>query len=446
MAEIPLTAFEEYMLCDDRPDHPMTGVVRLRFSGLLSVPGLEAALNIATERHPLLRFRVVRKRLSRLCWVQDPAFSVEIEQLSDARSEQYPPVRYIDLTQQSGTRFWLIDRGTRHELVMQMHHSCTDALGVCRFIEDLVLAYVNHNRQSTDQIPLPALDHSRLNHRCRFGRCWSQVLRLLPGLVMGLPNVWAFFRRNATRLHSGDIQQLPVDQQLPLDFPATQNFEFDSETTQRILLFAKQRGVTVNDLMARDLFLTLVQWAQQQQCLQPHEWVCLAVPVSLRLQEDARASAANRISLQFLHCSPSCCKNPDQLLASIHEHMNQIKKYDLGFLFISFLALVRRLPGGLRSMVPADKCLSSCIFTNLGVILRSIPLPRNQDRLDLDGVTLDSVDFIPPLRPNTSAAFCVYSYAGRLTLLLHYNSRAISPCQAGILLKTYCDTLRQCLR
>ena len=64
----PLTCFEEYMLHDDRPSHPMAGIFRLRLSGRLDRGAFEAALANAVQRHPLLRATVDRKRGKRPTW------------------------------------------------------------------------------------------------------------------------------------------------------------------------------------------------------------------------------------------------------------------------------------------------------------------------------------------------------------------------------------------
>ena len=47
---LPLTAFEEYMLRDDRPAHPMDFFIRLRFTGRLDRSAVAAAWHRALMR------------------------------------------------------------------------------------------------------------------------------------------------------------------------------------------------------------------------------------------------------------------------------------------------------------------------------------------------------------------------------------------------------------
>ena len=58
-------------------------------------------------------------------------------------------------------------------------------------------------------------------------------------------------------------------------------------------------------------------------------------------------------------------------------------------------------------------------------------------------VVLESVDYVIPLRPHVHAAFCVYTYAGRLRVLMHFDPRAIDDDKARELLDTYLQQVRQ---
>src|SRR5208337_905834 len=66
---LPLTAFEEYMLRDDRPKYPMSIVARLRFAGQLDRQVTTEALQTVVARHPLLRAKVRKTPAGRLEWI-----------------------------------------------------------------------------------------------------------------------------------------------------------------------------------------------------------------------------------------------------------------------------------------------------------------------------------------------------------------------------------------
>ena len=52
---LPLEAFEQYMLAEDRTNQPMDSVRQLLLSGHLQQEAFETAIATASERHPLLR-------------------------------------------------------------------------------------------------------------------------------------------------------------------------------------------------------------------------------------------------------------------------------------------------------------------------------------------------------------------------------------------------------
>ena len=68
-APLPLTAFEEYMLSDDRPNYPTSIVARLRFAGQLDRRAAAEALETVVARHPLLRAKVRKTAAGRLEWI-----------------------------------------------------------------------------------------------------------------------------------------------------------------------------------------------------------------------------------------------------------------------------------------------------------------------------------------------------------------------------------------
>ena len=141
---LPLTAFEEYMLCDDRPAYPKTGFFRFRFSGRLNGPAFEAALNTAVQRHPLMRATVRRRPGRRPRWIDNPDWRPVVQQQTPLNAYGYPPAKYMDLTKEPGTRIWVVRRKSATDVVAQIHHSCTDALGMCQVIEDLLVGYASN--------------------------------------------------------------------------------------------------------------------------------------------------------------------------------------------------------------------------------------------------------------------------------------------------------------
>ena len=67
---LPLTAFEEHMLLDDRPSHPMAIITRFDFSGDPPPSNLEEAFQKTLAAEPLLTARVAARRGRRPRWIE----------------------------------------------------------------------------------------------------------------------------------------------------------------------------------------------------------------------------------------------------------------------------------------------------------------------------------------------------------------------------------------
>ena len=61
-------------------------------------------------------------------------------------------------------------------------------------------------------------------------------------------------------------------------------------------------------------------------------------------------------------------------------------------------------------------------------------------------IMLDGADFLPPIRPLTCASFSASTYAGRLSINLHFDPRGLSEETSGRLLDTLLAHLREGLR
>ena len=434
-ASLPLTAFEEYMLCDDRPAYPKTGVFRFRFSGRLNGPAFEAALNTAVQRHPLMRATVRRRPGRRPRWIDNPNWRPAVQRQAPLNAYGYPPAAYMDLTKESGTRIWVVRRNGATDVIAQIHHSCTDALGMCQVMEDLLVGYASNMGGGPAGASLRELDTTRLKRRGAPALSLWKLLCMAHRQVMRLLGMRQFLMRSPTPL-----MPIPAElhaTSLPEDFPAPRTHEFAKKETANILAAARRLDVTVNDLLARDLFLAVAQWRQQNSFGHDNDWLRFSVPVNLRTQADERLSMANCMGMVFLDRRLRDLADPRQLLESIHEEMQLNKRWQLGLTFVLSADLLRRLPGALSWVARADKYAATCVFSNLGVVLGKTPLPRRDGRIVAGNVVLEGVDFVMPLRPDTSVAVCVYTYADRLSVMMHHDPRVLSDDQSRCLLEIY---------
>lgn len=440
VSPLKLTSFEEYMFFDDSSDYPMTGFFRLRFSTKLIFEAMDAAIQATVARHPLVRSRVCHSAKHGHYWVEDESSSVVLERWSADSQNEYPVAAFMDLTQSVGTRIWLVDRMGAQDLVVQMHHACTDALGMCQFIDDLLILYARNVGSPGSDVELRPLDNQRLPLRNRFGLSWKKVLQLIPRQVFGLHVIGKFLIRRAVPLGISTLSPTTAQHAV---FPSPLTVDFDLDHTSRILAHAKKRNVTVNELLTRDLFLAIKVWRTQNGADSGKEWLRFFVPINHRTAEDETLSAANIMGAVFLERQTGTLKDTELLLRSIQAQMGKIKRNQLGFLFVAAHALMSRVPRMRNLVIRQDRCVSSCVFSNLGVILNRTALPRRDAKLAFGDTVLNGVDFIAPLRPLTSAAFCVWTYAGRLCINLNFDPRSISTSQTRQLLQIFVDQIHE---
>jgi len=420
MFPLPLSCLEELMFFDDRPAHPMTGVFRLRFSGFLERDAFEAAWRTVVERHPLLRATVSLDYGRRPVWIDRPDWEPVIHWQAEPNSYGFPNTGHIDLTREPGACTWIVERADGHDAIFQVHHAGADALGMAQVIEDLLVAYALRCGATGDGLALAPLDQRRMLDRGAPGLTPWKFLAMAHRQAVGLLGVREFLFRSPVAL-AGDP---PASyDQAPTVFPSPQSHDFDVDQTRQIIARAKALRVTVNDLLARDLFLALASWRAQRAMASDREWLRFSIPINLRQASGGPAPMANSVSSVFLDRRPCDMADSDRLLKGIHEQMNHIKRMQLQYTFILSLALARLTPGGLARRTRHDLCQATTCFSNLGAVLGSTPLPRSDGRVVAGNVVLDGVDFVIPLRPHWHAAFCVYTYAGRLRVLMHADPR-----------------------
>ena len=78
----------------------------------------------------------------------------------------------------------------------------------------------------------------------------------------------------------------------------------------------------------------------------------------------------------------------------------------------------------------------------MGRVFTGTNLPRVAGKLQVGDLLLDQVESAPPVRERTPAAVSVVSYAGQMTLVLHYDRSYFTPAAAGDLLRWIAAAVR----
>ena len=221
---------------------------------------------------------------------------------------------------------------------------------------------------------------------------------------------------------------------------------------------AKRRGVTLNDLLLRDLFLAVRPRTEPPargggSTGDEAGFLRVTVPVNLRGPLDLPGPAspessggglgvANRIGLAPVTRPPADCDDPAALLASVHAEMAWVRRVERGRRYLEAAALLQRLHGVTPPRIMGEGCLATAVLSNLGDLSRVIPPALRDDPARLHvpptggrgALTVLSHRTAPPVRPLTRATVLAATYAGRLTLHLGRDPHSFSPEDAAALL------------
>jgi NRPS condensation-like uncharacterized protein len=350
--------------------------------------------------------------------------------------------RGIDLYREPGLRTWVVEQEDETAVWLQIHHACCDGLGGLRFAEDLLVAYDHRTRAVAGSANFRPLDPRRLRGRAKF---LGQFLRRLPQQATGLFGVRDFLRNRPTPLlpaaDCGTRTCTATATTPATGWPLYLTAQLSHSETAALKAEARARGVSVNDLLARDLFLALDSFHEEHGEGSSGDCLRMSVPVNLRLAADRETPAANLVSMVFLDRCKRDFADSAALLEGIHQQMNRVKRRRLGLTFVLVLALSRRL-GMLRKMVQDKKCAATTVLTNMPAPLADAPLPRREGRIVAGNAELQRIEALAPLRPFTTTAFSAHSYAGQLTLTGSFDDRFLGPADCRVLLERFAARVR----
>ncbi len=437
---LPLAAFEEYMLRDDRPKYPMGIVARLRFRGRLDRQAAQSALLQVVANHPLLRAKVQRSPGERLEWAPAEDQLPAIQWLDGPPHDRLPSMRPIDLYSGPGLRVWAAAESEPSWLLLQIHHAVCDGKAVLQVAEDFLRSYAfSVDRKGGRAEPAPC-DAEALSRRGTFGLTFWKYLRMLPAQLRGLSRVWKFFVQRPVPI----LKRIAtIGSELPSGFPEVKAARLEAGELDELSAAAARASVTLNDWLLRDFFVAINDFRGRHQATNPGEWLRVSVPINLRRETDRRMPAANLVSMVFLDRTSNQIAKFHDLLRGIHEEMDSIRRGQHGLIFIVALWIVRSLPGGLAKWVNRNCCEATCVLSNLGRTMADSPLPRNSEKKIVAGnVVLDGIDFYTPVRDGTAVSVALIYYAGGLQLCMQYDGRYITSAQSDDLMATYLRRIR----
>ncbi len=439
MLPAKLTPLEEFFLLEDCRAYPMTVLLRLRLVGRLAREHFQSAVDEVVGKHPLLHARIHVSGESRR-WVDCPGWRCDVA-WNKASGSTWEPTAHIDIRNEPATRITVVRQDEFDEVYVQAHHCCTDATGLIQFTEDVLVAYARRNGNPGEWDPAAEreIGFHRFSHRG-----WPIMPRWM---FMMMLHRWKartvdclkIFRRKCTQLLPDQRSRCRESTTSP--HPSLRILRFDRATTRKIIQASKAQSITVNTILLHDLFLAIRDWREQLGVNRENDMLRFCIPVNLRTERDQSLTIANAISLLFMDRNDEQMQSSD-LLESVYHELHDDNRKDLRASFVTMLQIGRRLPGGLKRFLSNGSCWSTCLFSSLGVVLDDVSLPKKDGHLVAGNVQLEQWDLVPPMRDNLGLTVCPYTYAGRMSMVFHYDPTRINGSQLALMLQAYLRQLK----
>ena len=430
------TPFESLMLLEHCHRYPMAFVIEVDATGWMNRAAFMTALEKALERHPLLQAQLGMSKRRR-CWIPAPG---QLPRVSWVKHDDPPAMPAADdwnLHEEIGVRVAIREDAPRVKIALAFHHACTDGVGACQFIGDLLAAYAIVTGADGPPPELTPLNPVRLrgrNHGWHImslsDPSWRQTLRLAAseiGQCISDPRVQTVAPPRGGR--SGG----------PAAWPRIESFQFEPDVMDRLRASAARHDATVNDLLLAALFRTVVSWNRTQGTGDSRGRLRILMPIDMRTSLDVDLPAANVTACTFLTRGVDECADTDGLVRSIRDETLAIRYGDHGVRFLNAVRAGMHAPVLLRLLLGLGRyMMSTAVLSNLGDPARrfAVRLPREHGAIVCGDLRIDGMTGAPPLRRWTRMAVSVFAHR-QLTLGMRCDPRLFGPDDTRRLLELY---------
>lgn len=439
---LTFTAWEEFLVTEDLPGCRKTFVLELSLDGEADRGALDAGIDQAVLRHPLLGATMERRFFGRPRWIISPTNRPRVDWGPLEMPVEYPEMGRIDLTQEVGVRFYVRVGGGRSRIHILFHHACCDGYGAIQFLSDFFAGYVRYIAPSSS--PLPAYwraEPEKLVRRADVSPC------IPPG--MGIWRfIWTIFA-----LWLRLVFRQPAELEIPesaagagngerLTFPGNLTQTFDQKVYRSLRRLARRKNVTVNDLLIRELLIAAREWNLKHASAASLKRLGIVIPINLRNLDHDGIPAANVMGLAFLNHSVNACDDPERLLRSIHEECEFVKNSRFASTIPMWFDLFRRIPGLLSWL--RSGTFGTMLLSNIGDPWRAVagdyPLDQDGDPI-LGNLVLKDVNSVSPMAARTRAAFTVWQACDKLRIGLRCQPSLFTLTGARALLDLYASRI-----
>lgn len=414
---LPLTPFEEYLLLDDRPGYRMTFLVEQSFDGEIDRAAFDAGVAAASNRHPLLNAVAQHRRFRGWRWVSAGDLRPVVNWASLDQPRIFSEARGIDLTRERGVRFFVRVGNGQSQLVTQFHHSCCDGMGAIQFLSDLFAAYTR--KLFPNAATHPVYQSTEAIHLLRRGDLQVYQDRTMSRFRLFL-KLLAYARTYAAHPPMALARSRNSSaSRTPLSYPGTLTRTFSPSVQHELRQVARRLDVTVNELLVRELMLTIRDWNERHSSVEDTEQISVRIPTNLRTLDHDHMPAANLVGFVAFQRPVADLNQPEQLLKSIKEESQFYKRWRFGAAFLDGLKVVRWIPGALRRILNSDHSFGSAILSCIGDPSLAIAanFPVNEDGNPILGnLVFKDLNTAPPIRPQTHASFTTWHFKNKLRL------------------------------
>ncbi len=367
------------MVRDERPGYPMVFPVVLEFQGRIDRSAMEQAFRDVLSYEPLLTARLAR-RGRYLYWINSKQMPMLVwedgaepphDNLSDVSVR---PGHVFDLTEEPGLRAQVSVFSTRVTLTCYFHHACTDGLGAFQFIANWLACYgriIGDDEGLDADLPRPGL----ASRRADLGIVLPEPLTSGQITRAALIESYRWLAHRPRPLATGNHKASTTSVA-----PVVMLKRLDSELVGKLRAYTTHKEVRLNDLLLRDMFLTIRDWNSSFQPVKERQHVRILMPTNLRKRMHRGMPAANLLGYGFLTRKISDCHRPDELLYGIRDEVKYIRDWSLGAVFLHGVGIFRRIPYALQLLTSKRFCHATCVVSNLGPMLKTLAQKRFRRR------------------------------------------------------------------
>lgn len=433
---LKLTPFEKFCVWVESPQQPMNSFIELHFTSPLNELLLEQSLTVAVHRNPMLASRVV-EREGDLLWQYDPNLRIKLQPQPPLVGGR--PVA-INLFEETGVRFWHFQTSSGWRLLLQLHHACSDGVGIRPLLVDTMTQYTRNMPNGREILSeeragrLEKVDVENLAKRFDFSGAFPTITKTL-SVRQRIKNAHYFHFQLPTALKGSPDDLSKLDSYEPL-----RHAVLDRDLSEQVSLKARELELNINCLALAFLFQACSQWNQARGD-KGNRRIRLLMPYDLRSRIDLHTPAANRLSFSFLGRTYRDCENTNALLASIQKELKDMKDTALPLDFLNALKLGEKYPRLMKWVIRKSPRMATSALTYAGDVMRGLKrnFPEQGNARIVGDSLLTNILAAPPVRENTNISLGLCMNWGQLCVSAAWNRDAISAKECEEFLSLYLD-------